>query len=134
MSNGEGVLVHCQAGISTSRLFEGSGSTAHEGNAYVGRSVSVVAAYLMFTKDLDFSTALNMIRDARPIAKYAFSFIYTPTVTIHPSLSVVRMTHSSDSLSFSVLRHVRSLTKTKRSGLFILSEPFKMSEPAESQD
>ncbi|KAJ7634647.1 hypothetical protein FB45DRAFT_909436 [Roridomyces roridus] len=46
LDKGRGVLVHCQAGMS--------------------RSVTIVAAYLMYTQMLDTESALNIIRKARP--------------------------------------------------------------------
>ncbi|KAG8995332.1 hypothetical protein FRB94_009279 [Tulasnella sp. JGI-2019a] len=45
LDSGQGILVHCKAGIS--------------------RSPSVVAAYLMFTRNVDVSTALSTIRGRR---------------------------------------------------------------------
>ena len=44
-----GVLVHCQAGMS--------------------RSATVVAAYLMQTMDLDPMSAVNMIKEKRPVVE-----------------------------------------------------------------
>ncbi|KAH0826671.1 hypothetical protein J3R83DRAFT_5059 [Lanmaoa asiatica] len=46
LDKGHGVLVHCQAGIS--------------------RSATIVAAYLMYTRKLDASAALDMIKAVRP--------------------------------------------------------------------
>ncbi|KAJ6558000.1 hypothetical protein B0H19DRAFT_125381 [Mycena capillaripes] len=46
LDKGRGVLVHCQAGMS--------------------RSVTIVAAYLMYTKNIDTQSALEIIRQARP--------------------------------------------------------------------
>ncbi|KAJ7725605.1 hypothetical protein B0H14DRAFT_3620634 [Mycena olivaceomarginata] len=46
LDKGRGVLVHCQAGMS--------------------RSVTIVAAYLMYTKNIDTQAALDIIRQARP--------------------------------------------------------------------
>ncbi|GLB42290.1 putative dual specificity phosphatase, catalytic domain [Lyophyllum shimeji] len=46
LDKGRGVLVHCQAGVS--------------------RSATVVAAYLMYSKNLDTEAALEMIRNVRP--------------------------------------------------------------------
>ncbi|KAJ6472654.1 hypothetical protein DFH09DRAFT_1057900 [Mycena vulgaris] len=46
LDKGRGVLVHCQAGMS--------------------RSVTIVAAYLMYTENIDPPTALDIIRKARP--------------------------------------------------------------------
>ncbi|KAF8155595.1 hypothetical protein B0H34DRAFT_659598 [Crassisporium funariophilum] len=46
LAKGRGVLVHCQAGIS--------------------RSSTIVAAYLMYSKQLDPETALELLRKARP--------------------------------------------------------------------
>ncbi|KAG6856937.1 hypothetical protein H0H87_011923 [Tephrocybe sp. NHM501043] len=46
LNKGRGVLVHCHAGVS--------------------RSATVVAAYLMYSKNLDRETALEMIRNVRP--------------------------------------------------------------------
>ncbi|KAF7325997.1 hypothetical protein MKEN_00450600 [Mycena kentingensis (nom. inval.)] len=46
LDKGRGVLVHCQAGMS--------------------RSVTIVAAYLMYTQNIDTEAALNLIREARP--------------------------------------------------------------------
>ncbi|KAJ7689404.1 hypothetical protein B0H17DRAFT_937233 [Mycena rosella] len=46
LDKGRGVLVHCQAGMS--------------------RSVTIVAAYLMYTQKIDPETALDIIRKARP--------------------------------------------------------------------
>ncbi|KAJ7064795.1 hypothetical protein C8F01DRAFT_1128222 [Mycena amicta] len=46
LDKGRGVLVHCQAGMS--------------------RSVTIVAAYLMYTQNIDTEAALDLIRKARP--------------------------------------------------------------------
>ncbi|KAJ7666010.1 hypothetical protein DFH06DRAFT_1268219 [Mycena polygramma] len=46
LDKGRGVLVHCQAGMS--------------------RSVTIVAAYLMYTQNIDPQAALDIIRQARP--------------------------------------------------------------------
>ncbi|KAF8635395.1 hypothetical protein AX15_000395 [Amanita polypyramis BW_CC] len=46
LGKGRGVLVHCQAGIS--------------------RSATIVAAYLMYSRDLDTNAALELIKKARP--------------------------------------------------------------------
>ncbi|KAJ7468029.1 hypothetical protein FB451DRAFT_1369092 [Mycena latifolia] len=46
LDKGRGVLVHCQAGMS--------------------RSVTIVAAYLMYTQNIDPAAALDIIRKARP--------------------------------------------------------------------
>ncbi|KAF7360215.1 hypothetical protein MVEN_00750300 [Mycena venus] len=46
LDKGRGVLVHCQAGMS--------------------RSATIVAAYLMYTKNIDTQAALDIIRQARP--------------------------------------------------------------------
>ncbi|KAJ7247897.1 hypothetical protein B0H12DRAFT_1186698 [Mycena haematopus] len=46
LDKGRGVLVHCQAGMS--------------------RSVTIVAAYLMYTRNIDTQAALDIIRQARP--------------------------------------------------------------------
>ncbi|KAF8708903.1 hypothetical protein AX14_013529 [Amanita brunnescens Koide BX004] len=46
LGKGRGVLVHCQAGVS--------------------RSATIVAAYLMHSRDLDTSSALELIKTARP--------------------------------------------------------------------
>ncbi|KAF8186844.1 hypothetical protein K438DRAFT_1595981 [Mycena galopus ATCC 62051] len=46
LDKGRGVLVHCQAGMS--------------------RSVTIVAAYLMYTEKIDTEAALDIIRQARP--------------------------------------------------------------------
>ncbi|RDB30141.1 Tyrosine-protein phosphatase yvh1 [Hypsizygus marmoreus] len=46
LDKGRGVLVHCHAGVS--------------------RSATVVAAYLMYSRNLDTENALEMIRDVRP--------------------------------------------------------------------
>ncbi|KAJ7108682.1 hypothetical protein C8R44DRAFT_803346 [Mycena epipterygia] len=46
LDKGRGVLVHCQAGMS--------------------RSVTIVAAYLMYTQNIDTQSALDVIRKARP--------------------------------------------------------------------
>ncbi|KAF9528366.1 hypothetical protein CPB83DRAFT_854486 [Crepidotus variabilis] len=48
LDKGRGVLVHCQAGIS--------------------RSATIVAAYLMYSRNLDRDSALKMIRQVRPFA------------------------------------------------------------------
>jgi protein-tyrosine phosphatase len=49
VKNGERVLVHCHAGVS--------------------RSVTVVLAYLMISRDCNLSTALKVVTSARPIAR-----------------------------------------------------------------
>lgn len=46
LDKGRGVLVHCQAGIS--------------------RSATIVAAYLMYSRDMDTNSALELIKNARP--------------------------------------------------------------------
>ncbi|TFY81663.1 hypothetical protein EWM64_g2347 [Hericium alpestre] len=47
LDKGRGVLVHCQAGMK-------------------GRSATIVAAYLMYSQNIDAATAIDMIRKARP--------------------------------------------------------------------
>ncbi|PFH48684.1 hypothetical protein AMATHDRAFT_5592 [Amanita thiersii Skay4041] len=46
MDKGRGVLVHCQAGVS--------------------RSATIVAAYLMYSRNMDTESALELIKEARP--------------------------------------------------------------------
>ncbi|KAH7886986.1 hypothetical protein F5I97DRAFT_1936558 [Phlebopus sp. FC_14] len=55
LDKGRGVLVHCQAGIS--------------------RSATIVAAYLMHSRKLDVSTALDMIKKVRPYIEPNQGFI-----------------------------------------------------------
>ncbi|KAG6897417.1 hypothetical protein C0992_001731 [Termitomyces sp. T32_za158] len=63
LEKGRGVLVHCHAGVSKSD----SVSCPHRfPTSQIGRSASVVAAYLMYSKRLDMEAALEMIRKVRP--------------------------------------------------------------------
>jgi dual specificity phosphatase 12 len=60
-----GVLVHCQAGMSPFspvrlHLF------LHIAHRFTGRSVTIVAAYLMYSQNLDETAALDLIRNVRP--------------------------------------------------------------------
>ncbi|EKM76732.1 hypothetical protein AGABI1DRAFT_131026 [Agaricus bisporus var. burnettii JB137-S8] len=55
LGKGRGVLVHCQAGVS--------------------RSATVVAAYLMYSKDMDPEGALKVIRQARPFVDPNVNFL-----------------------------------------------------------
>ncbi|KAJ7461746.1 hypothetical protein B0H11DRAFT_2055850 [Mycena galericulata] len=56
LDKGRGVLVHCQAGMS--------------------RSVTIVAAYLMYTQNIDTQSALDIIRQARPNIEPNPGFLY----------------------------------------------------------
>lgn len=55
LDKGRGVLVHCQAGVS--------------------RSSTIVAAYLMYLKDIDPRTALELIKQARPAVEPNQNFL-----------------------------------------------------------
>lgn len=63
LSRGEGVLVHCQAGQSKPRSFECLHFII---TRPIGRSVTIVAAFLMYSRHLDRDSALELIREARP--------------------------------------------------------------------
>ncbi|KAG6333939.1 hypothetical protein ID866_5150 [Astraeus odoratus] len=56
LDRGRGVLVHCQAGVS--------------------RSATIVTAYLMYSRKLDVSTALEMLRKVRPSVEPNEGFLY----------------------------------------------------------
>lgn len=62
LDKGRGVLVHCHAGISEAYFLSLKTSL----NSRTGRSSTIVAAYLMYSRNLDPSSALELIRKARP--------------------------------------------------------------------
>ena len=62
LDKGRGVLVHCHAGISEAYFLSFKTSL----NSRTGRSSTIVAAYLMHSRNLDPSSALELIRKARP--------------------------------------------------------------------
>jgi protein-tyrosine phosphatase len=62
LDKGRGVLVHCHAGISEAYFL----SLRMSLNLRTGRSSTIVAAYLMYSRNLDPSSALELIRKARP--------------------------------------------------------------------
>ncbi|KAF6745438.1 dual specificity protein phosphatase 12 [Ephemerocybe angulata] len=76
LAKGRGVLVHCQAGIS--------------------RSATIVAAYLMKTRNLNPQAALKMVRDTRPIISPNSGFLeqlevfYEAFYTVSPEAPGVR--------------------------------------------
>ena len=66
LDKGHGVLVHCMAGISESHLaYIASGLLS----GAKGRSVAIVAAYLMYARELSPTEALDLVRKARPAAE-----------------------------------------------------------------
>ncbi|KAG6908000.1 hypothetical protein DXG01_006535 [Tephrocybe rancida] len=65
LDKGRGVLVHCHAGVSTSWpiILPPCGAL---NVLRPGRSATVVAAFLMYSKNMDRESALEMIRSVRP--------------------------------------------------------------------
>ena len=69
LDKGRGILVHCQAGTSgCPRIYV----TILGRNmlCFAGRSATVVAAYVMYSQNVDTSTAIDLIRKVRPSIEY----------------------------------------------------------------
>ncbi|EIN08594.1 hypothetical protein PUNSTDRAFT_114048 [Punctularia strigosozonata HHB-11173 SS5] len=70
LEKGRGVLVHCQAGMS--------------------RSATIVAAYLMYSQNIDATTALAQLKQARPIVQPNDGFLYQLEVFYAASFKITR--------------------------------------------
>lgn len=70
LDKGRGVLVHCQAGMS--------------------RSVTIVAAYLMYTQNIDPTAALEIIRNARPNVEPNPGFLLQLEIFHHAAFKISR--------------------------------------------
>ena len=69
LDKGRGLLVHCQAGTSACpRIYMTILGRALLYNP--GRSATIAAAYLMYSQNVDASTAIDLIRKVRPTIKY----------------------------------------------------------------
>jgi len=69
LDKGRGILVHCQAGTSgCPRIY--LIILGHNLLCNAGRSATVAAAYIMYSQNVDPSTAIDLIRKVRPNIKY----------------------------------------------------------------
>jgi dual specificity phosphatase 12 len=68
LDNDRGVLVHCQAGMSTSciAIYTNLPRVYSFVGMFKGRSATIVAAYLMYSRQTNCDAALELIRKARP--------------------------------------------------------------------
>ncbi|KAF6745368.1 phosphatases II [Ephemerocybe angulata] len=108
LAKGRGVLVHCQAGIS--------------------RSATIVAAYLMKTRNLNPQAALKMVRDARPIISPNPGFLeqlevfYEAFYTVSPEAPGVRR--------FYMERTVGQLRGSQSGGVASMPEMYANLDPS----
>jgi dual specificity phosphatase 12 len=71
LDKGRGILVHCQAGTSACpRIYVTSLGRDSDLLCNSGRSATIVAAYIMYSQNVDASAAIDLIRKVRSTIKY----------------------------------------------------------------
>jgi dual specificity phosphatase 12 len=68
LASGDGVLIHCMAGMSACEFHLCFISTLIF--LRLGRSATIAAAYIMHSQGLDPTGALELIREVRPVIQY----------------------------------------------------------------